>query len=139
MSYCTLSDIQTRTGSDQLLALADHDGDGSPDQAVVDRAIDDAESLINSYLGARYSVPLDDTPDSIRACAVSLAVYFLQLGRDSVTPDVRADYESQLGWLEEVARGQVSLGTAAEPDRDPEAPGVRYDGATRLFGRERPL
>ncbi len=137
MAYCSMSDIQARIGADRLGALADHDGDGSADQDVVDRAAEDAASLIDSYLDARYEVPVSPVPRRLRSCAVSLAVYFLALGRDSVTPDVRSDYESQVGWLEDVAAGRASLGEGL--DRSPDGGGVRHESQERYFGRDEPL
>ena len=38
MSYCTQSDIELRIGPADLVALADHDGDGDADSAVVQGA-----------------------------------------------------------------------------------------------------
>ena len=137
MSYCSKSDIETRIGTDRLTALADHDGDGAADQDVVDRAAADAASLMESYLDARYEVPVSPVPDRLRSCAVSLAVYFLALGRDSVTSDIRSDYEAQVAWLEDVAAGRASLGEGL--DRAPDGGGVRHESRERYFGRDEPL
>jgi phage gp36-like protein len=137
MAYCTMSDVETRIGADRLAALADHDGDGSADQAVVDRAIEDAGGLIDSYLAARYEVPVSPVPERLRSCAVSLAVYFLALGRDSVTPDVRTSYRSELRWLEDAASGRASLGEGL--DGAPGGGGVRHRSHERIFGRNKPL
>ena len=99
MSYCSQSDIETRIGPADLVALADHDGDGSADSAVVQGAITSAQALIDSYLSVRYAVPVAPVPDALKTRAVSLAVYFLRLGRDSVTDDVRASTATtSTGW-----------------------------------------
>ena len=137
MSYCTQTDIENRIGADRLTALADHDGDGSPDDDVVDTAICDAQTLMDSYLDTRYTVPVSPVPGTLKSCAVSLAVYFLALGRDSVTPDVRADYRAQLRWLEDVAAGRASLGGGR--GAWPGSSGVRHESSPRLFGRDEPL
>ena len=137
MAYCSESDIEDRMGQDRLMALADHDGDGTADAEVVDRAIEDAQSLIDSYLDTRYAVPVSPVPDRLKSCAVSLAVYFMALGRDSVTPDLRSHYEGQLRWLEDVVAGRASLGDGR--GRAPGASGVRHESQERLFGRDEPL
>ncbi len=139
MAYCTYSDIDKRIGTEDLAALADYDGDGTPDADVVAAAIDDAASLIDSYLSVRFTVPVSPVPDVLRTRAVNLAVYFLRLRRDSATQDARRQYEDDIAWLREVASGAVSLGiepSAAEGDR---APGVRYESQKRIFGRDEPL
>ena len=139
MTYCTQVDIQKRIGQADLAALSDYSGDGNPDTDVVEAAIADACALIDSYLSVRFTVPVSPVPSVLRARAVNLAVYFLRLGRDSATEDVRRQYEDDVTWLREVVSGAVSLGiepSAAEGDR---SPGVQYEGQRRIFGRDEPL
>jgi len=139
MAYCTQEDIEKRIGEDDVAALTDYDGDGSPDTEVVAAAIGDACALIDSYLSVRFTVPVSPVADVLRTRAVNLSVYFLRLGRDSATEDVRRQYEDDVAWLGEVVNGKVSLGiepSAAEGDR---APGVRYESQPRIFGRDEPL
>jgi len=94
MGYCTMEDLELRLTEEELRDLADYDGDGEPDQAVVERAIRSAQALMDSYLAIRFAVPVSlpggGCPDVLNARAVNLAVYFLRLGRDSVTQDARA-------------------------------------------------
>jgi len=143
MAYCTSDDVQTRIGEEDLAALADYDGDGEADEAVVEQAIRSAEALIDSYLAVRFSVPVvkpdDECPDALKTRAVNLAVYFLRLGRDSVTDDVRAQYEDDVAWLQQVVAGAVSLGFEPTPNESAAAPRVRYETQPRIFGRDEPL
>jgi phage gp36-like protein len=143
MAYCTSADIETRIGPADLAALADHDGDGNPDGDVVTQAIRSAESLMDSYIGVRYAVPVElpggGCPEVVTTRAVNLAVYFLRLGRDSVTEDARAQYEDDVRWLTQVAAGRVSLGVEPAPTESGGAATVRAESAPRLFGRSEPL
>lgn len=143
MSYCTQTDIEARVGEAELTRLADHDGDDSPDATVVEGALSAAEALMDSYLGVRFAVPVlkpdGEPPEVLRARAVSLAVYFLRFGRDSVTEDARAQHAEDLAWLQAVAAGTVSLGVQPAPAESPGAPGVEHEGQQRLFGRSEPL
>lgn len=139
MAYCTFDDIQTRIGADDLAALADYDGDGAADPDIVAEAIRNAESLIDSYVGVRFAVPVDPAPDILRTRAVNLAVYFLRLGRDSVTEDARAQYEDDVHWLNQVAAGAVSLGLEDSPGESPGAATAHFGTQPRLFGRDEPL
>jgi len=143
MTYCTQEDIETRIGPDDLVALADHDGDGTADTTVVEQAILSADAVIDTHLGVRFAVPVltaaGEPPDALRARAVNLAVYFLHLGRDSVTEDLRAQHEADLEWLRQVATGRASVGIVPEPAESSAASGVRSESGPRLFGRDEPL
>jgi phage gp36-like protein len=143
MSYCTYDDVETRLGADELAALADYDGDGSADPEVVEQAIRSAGALVDSYLGVRFAVPValpgGGCPEVLTTRAVNLAVYFLRLGRDSVTEDARAQYEDDVAWLREVVAGTVSLGVEPAPSGGAGAPGARWEGQPRIFGRDEPL
>jgi len=141
--YCDQTDIERRIGEADLTALADYDGDGDADAAVVEQAIRSAGALIDSYLGVRFAVPVslpDGTcPAALATRAVNLAVYFLRLGRDSVTEDVRAQYEDDVAWLRAIVAGAVSLGVEPTPAEGPRAPAARHEAQPRLFGRREPL
>jgi phage gp36-like protein len=143
MSYCSYEDLETRLGADDLAALADHDGDGTADADVVAGAIGSAEALIDSYLSVRFAVPValsdGSCPPVLGTRAVNLAIYFLRLGRDSVTPDARAQYEDDVHWLGQVVAGNVALGVEPNPSESAGAPLVRYETQPRLFGRGEPL
>ncbi len=143
MAYCTSDDIEGRIGAADLAALADYDGDGDADADVVERAVRSADALMDSYLGVKFAVPValagGGCPEALTARAVSLAIYFLRLGRDSVTEDARAQYEDDVAWLREVVAGTVSLGVEPSPAEGEGAPGVRYRAQPRLFGRGEPL
>jgi phage gp36-like protein len=141
MTYCSQDDLQDRLGAEELARLADLDGDGTPDADVLARALADADATIDSYLGRRYTLPVaesdGETPPSVRTRAVNLAVYFLKLGRDSVTEDVRTQHTEDILWLERASRGRVSLGDAVASV--PGASAGRMESRPRLFGRSEPL
>jgi len=110
---------------------------------VVARAIEDAQALMDSYLAVRFAVPVrrpdGRCPPAVAVRAVNLAVYFLRLGRDSVTPDARAQYEDDVRWLTEVVAGRAALGIEDCPSESVGAPRVRSETCPRLFGRREPL
>ncbi len=141
--YCTYEDLETRLGAEDLAALADYDGDGAADQAVVQQAVESAEAIIDSYLGIRFAVPVLDeegrAPAVLKTRAVNLAVYFLRLARDSVTEDARAQHEADVEWLRLVASGKGGLGVEPAPAESPGATEVRHRSESRLFGRDEPL
>ena len=141
MTYCSQDDLQDRLGAEEVARLADLDGDGVPDADVIARALADADATIDSYLGRRYTLPVaapdGSTPSVVRTRAVNLAVYFLKLGRDSVTDDVRGQHEEDVQWLQAASAGRASLAKAAP--RPASSGGGRTDTRPRLFGRKQPL
>jgi phage gp36-like protein len=141
MTYCSQDDLQDRLGAEELARLADLDGDGTPDPGVIARALADADATIDSYLGRRYALPVaspdGSTPAVVRTRAMNLAVYFLKLGRDSVTDDVRDQHAEDMRWLERASLGRAALGEAVALPAD--TGGARVDSRPRLFGRNQPL
>ena len=139
MGYCAQSDIEDVLTGDEIVQCADYDGDGIADSDVIARAIDWADRKIDSYLGARYEIPLSSTPDVVKNCSVSITIYRLYANRRSVSEDTRDEYKDWIKWLEDVAAGKISLGLSDPPDESPGAGGVRYSGDDRHFGRDKAL
>ncbi|OGB82020.1 MAG: hypothetical protein A2496_05300 [Burkholderiales bacterium RIFOXYC12_FULL_60_6] len=115
MSYATLADILEQLPEADLIGLTDDLGIGEVNQGAVDRAIADADSMIDSYIQARYPAPLSPVPSSIRRIAVDLAVYDLHSRRGSLEiPEPRKDrHKAALRFLEQLAEGKLTLGVAA--------------------------
>ena len=139
MAYCTQADLEDRYRAENLLALADYDGDGVADSDVVAKAIADASYEMDSYLGKLYAVPITPAPECLRRCATTIAWYYLRLGRESVTEDARNAYEDCVRLLKEIAAGKVDIGVDPKPTASAAVPGVRYDSQDRLFGRDKAL
>ena len=140
MAYCTLADIERRITSDDLVRLADHDGDGLADAAVVTQAIEDAQGVIDSYLGVVYAVPIPaPIPDVLRQYCVTMAVYFLCKGRRALTPETIDNYDKAIAWLKAVVAGTATLGIPTPPAPSSGAPSVEFEVKDRVFGRDEPL
>ncbi|WP_029009391.1 gp436 family protein [Azospirillum halopraeferens] len=136
MSYATLQDLIDRYGSDELVQLTDRAEvpTGAIDEAVVERALDDARRLIDGYAGARYRLPLAPVPDLVRRIACDLARYFLH--SNAPTELVKDSHKEALRLLEKVAAGAVVLQAAgAEAPASPYTGAAFIAGGDRLFGR----
>lgn len=132
MTYATQTNLTDRYGSDVLLELADRDGDAAIDSAVVDRALADADALIDSYIGRKYVLPLASTPPVLTTYAAQIAFYYLH--RDRPTDEARADYKDALAWLADVGAGRAELDVAgSEPDTASD--GLETSGPDRVFSR----
>ena len=126
--YTATADIYNVLSSKIVAELTDDTAGTTVDTDKVDSALDRAESVVDSYVGKVYSVPLD-TPvlDSIAHAVLVLAKCYLYHRRPGATPDeVQAHCDKIEDWLLKVSTGEVVLeGLAigkniAETDSDDE-------------------
>ena len=113
MPYCRKADLIARFGEDELLSLA-HDQNGALDDAVIDRACDDASGEIDGYVSAAgYPVPLSPVPRIVTAYACDIARY--RLYDEHATDQVQKRYDDAVKFLRSVSRGEVKLGISTGP------------------------
>lgn len=136
MTYALQADMQTALGDDELIQLTDRADPpvGAIDTAVLTRALEAADGEIDSYLAARYSLPLASVPTILRDCAVDIARYRLH---DRGVPDrVKDAYKDRIAWLRDVAKGAASLGINTD-DITPASAGLpEMTSGGRVFARE---
>ncbi len=129
--YATLEDMIARFGEEEMNSLCpSENGEINKETAVA--ALKDAEELINSYLAAKYALPLSVAPAClVRACA-NVARYLLYT---EVIPEaLEKQYEKDIAFLKDIARGVVVLSVAETGQSPSQADDVVYHGsAPRLF------
>ena len=134
MSYATKQDFLDRYDAGLLLLLTDRDASGQVDDAVLDRAIEDAMDEIDGYVGARYTLPLAEPPSILKRLTVDVALYRLSSESDALTEERRTRYNDAVKLLVRISRGEVTLGEpVAEP---PTAHRVRTAGQPKRFTRD---
>jgi phage gp36-like protein len=119
MAYCTQSDVQIAAGGEKnLRALADQDGDGFADDAVITAAISRADSLINVHLAKQVKVPIaaEYVTDEVKNRSAELAVYFMRKQNGTLSEEMVKDHELVLKELGNLATGVLAL------DADPAPP-----------------
>lgn len=136
MRYCTLADLLLAIPECTLVQLANDAPDAiAPDELIVERAVSQAEELIDGYLRGRYSLPLAEVPTVLRELTVNLARHWLYARRPEggELPDtISRTYKAALDLLANIRDGKVTLGVAtgaAAPERGP----VRVRSAGRVF------
>jgi len=77
MAYATAQELSDRVGSDALAAVSDRDGDAVIEDEAVTHALDDASADIDSYLAARYTLPLAAAPAAVKRVCIDIAMYHL--------------------------------------------------------------
>lgn len=135
MTYAVKQNLIDRFGQTELAQLTDRVDGTTIDDAVVNRALEDADGIINGYIQARYTLPLSSLPPRIVTVACDIARY--QLFEDAVTEIVRQRYEDAIAWLKGVSAGKVSLGLdAAGAETETESGTVDYEANDRVFNRD---
>jgi len=137
MSYITDQNIQDRVGLTTLIQLADDDGDGQADTAILDEIRGAADGEVNAYLARRYQVPIDLTIHTglaglLTSITLDLAEHRLRSRRPPVASDISERLRHALTWLSRVADGTLELpspGVALTSNRGPQA-ATRGDSRT---------
>jgi len=136
VTYALQADMVTALGEDELIQLSDRANPavGAIDAAVLTRALEAADGEIDSYLAARYTLPLASVPVILRDAAIDVARYRLH---DRGMPDLVADnYKHRIAWLRDVAAGKASVGLAPE-SLTPNTAGLpEMTSGGRVFARE---
>ncbi|MBW1666848.1 MAG: DUF1320 domain-containing protein [Deltaproteobacteria bacterium] len=133
MAYCTKADILKMLPYSQLIRLTDDEGTGAVNDERVTEAIESAAEEIDTYLGARYDLPLSSAPPILGKLNVDMAVYNLYSRVKEQMPEIRKDrYQNAVRFLEKLARGEVSIGS--QPPPDPPDSGD-YEGASQVDTR----
>lgn len=72
-----------------------------------------SESTVDSYLSARYKLPVTATdgtvPPVIRDAVLSIAKYKLYSRANAVTPDIQAQYDGIISWLRSISTGKADM------------------------------
>lgn len=137
MAYSTLDDLKNKIDEAALIQLTDTAGSGAVDAARAERAIRDADALIDSYVGKVYKVPMNPVPHIVTDVSAALAVFNLHMFRSVDSPVWNGAREKALSFLREVAEGKAALeGAVAEPQAADDTAGAAYfDAQDRRFSR----
>ncbi|MDP2786609.1 MAG: DUF1320 domain-containing protein [Pseudomonadota bacterium] len=133
MTYATLTTLNAQFGAREVVALTDRDMDGVPDQAVLDDALAAADSLIDSYIGRRYALPLADVPKLLVTLAGTLVRYQLSGAGVTETDPTRDRYRDAIKLLEAIRDGNIHLGPDPAGDQPAQASAIRVTGGNRKF------
>lgn len=135
MTFATASDLTTRYGSQEILLLADRDGDQEADAGVLESALADADAEIISELAGQVPIDADAPPRNLVRIACQVARY--RLYGANPPEAARNDYKDAIAFLRLVRDGKASLdGGAADPTATP-APSLAAatEPGSRIFTR----
>jgi len=108
MDYCTQQDMTNRFNEKELIQITDANNVGAINADKLSRAIADASAVIDSYIGARYTLPLSVVPGVLVNYACDITRY--KLYEDRVTETIEKRNKEAIDWLIRVANGKATLG-----------------------------
>jgi phage gp36-like protein len=137
-AYATIYQFRDAFGQESIeLSSLDYPDDDAEQEEVLNRALEDASAVIDTYIAGRYPVPLPAAPIVLIPYCLDIARY--RLWRNTDAPeDVRKRYEDAIRWLEMLAKGTVKLVLPQVLPTDPpiaptSGPHVQYDVSRRRF------
>ncbi|EJY4049056.1 gp436 family protein [Salmonella enterica] len=131
MMYASAQDMRDRYDNlDTLLFQPDSD---TPNEKKLAQALSDAGALADSYLSAKYSLPLAVVPQVLVQHCCAIAFYYLC--DQQATDQARDRYREALTWLREVKNDIIPIGVdeaGSAPESD-DLPQMQAEAP--VFGR----
>jgi phage gp36-like protein len=121
-SYASIDDVKARYEADVINRICWDEGTQSADLNKLARALIDSGSEIDSYLSARYAVPISPAPAILRNMNVDLGLYATALTSDKMFEELARRAENWRKHLVLIAKGQAGLGVredASDNDTEP--------------------
>ncbi|EAB3326333.1 DUF1320 family protein [Salmonella enterica subsp. enterica serovar Bovismorbificans] len=106
MLYASAQDMRDRY--DNLDTLLFQPGSDTPNEKRLTQALNDAGALADSYLSAKYALPLAVVPQVLVQHCCAIAFYYLC--DQQATDQARDRYREALTWLREVKSGSIPVG-----------------------------
>ncbi|EJN8826621.1 DUF1320 family protein [Salmonella enterica] len=106
MLYASAQDMRDRY--DNLDELLMQPGTDDLNEKKLAQALSDAGALVDSYLSAKYSLPLAVVPQVLVQYCCAIAFYYLC--DQQATDQARDRYREALTWLREVKSGSIPVG-----------------------------
>lgn len=139
-TYATPADLQARYSERDLRNLTDPDAQQF-DAARAEAALADAAVEIDSYVGQRYLLPLQNLQGeplqghaALLRCACDIAMYRLATLRPSDDiKDTRTRYEDVVRLLVRIVKGEVQLEGCASRDDVRDRPAMGHSAGLPVF------
>ena len=109
--YCSIADIKTYISANTMVQLTNDEGGTSVNITVSTEAIIYASTLIDGYLRARYTLPLDTHFPLLKILCIDIAVYRLysRRMRDDMPETIENAYKNAIATLRDIQKGVISL------------------------------
>lgn len=126
--YASVADLVARFGEVEIIELTDLERTGEMDNAVAERALEDATAEIDGYLASRYRLPVAGAAPLLSLLCTDIARFRLQTGVS--TEQARQRYEDAVRKLERIADGRINLPQETPPPAAGAPQTVKTQGRT---------
>lgn len=142
MAYITTGQLSQRVGATLYARLTDRVSGASPDSAVAQQIIDEAEAETNAILAHRYATPIDlaehpELANTVAARVLDIAEFIAWKASPFVSEvplRVQRLYSNATAWLNAVARREAVLPADRPPaERIAESDAAQFVAAPRTF------
>ncbi len=140
-NYLTNADVITRVGNKTAAELTTDSG-STPDTALIDQYIDEAEGEIDSYLSRRTKVPIDlvahpEVAAPLRGKVMAVVIYMMQSRRSDAPDDVRKQRDDAIDWATKISEGKALLPATLTPaPTTSDEPGAKWKSSPPNASRE---
>ena len=134
--YATKQDIIDQEGEQVLYDYFDRAGDGIPDDAAIDRALNRASGVVDSCLGKKFVIPIDPVHALLIGYVVDLALWF----GGNASEAWRTRYNDAIKWLKSVLNGDIDIGLVEidQPEAAPDSKDVIVaEASSQIFTEEK--
>lgn len=119
MNYCTYEDIQGHIPEARLVEVTDDlapNATGEVKVAIVEKAIKESSTLIDSYVRKRFPRPFQSVPEVLRMVCVDLSIYNLyeRVTELNITDGMKLRYDNAIKLLIRIADGEQDIGVAPD-------------------------
>ncbi|MFT4463709.1 MAG: gp436 family protein [Sodalis sp. (in: enterobacteria)] len=132
--YASEQDLRARYSVPLIERLVDERSDEVAARQKVSQSLSDASALMDSFIAARYALPLSVVPSVLKRHACTMAFYYLNDERAIEQTSQR--YQDALRWLEAVKKGELPLGVDSDNQVPDSADLPQMQADASVFGRK---
>jgi Mu-like prophage protein gp36 len=135
MNYCTYEDIQGHIPEARLVEVTDDlapNATGEVKVDIVEKAIKESSTLIDSYVRKRFPRPFQSVPEVLRMVCVDLTIYNLyeRVTEMNISEGMKLRYNNAIALLQRIADGKQDIGV----DPDEPVPETGFAVASKVSG-----
>lgn len=106
--YITVEELGKSLSVGLRTVLTSEDGT-TQDNLVIEEAIGQASSMIDSYASYRYIIPLSFVNEQIKAICSDIAIYRLFKRKDALSKEIIDNYKLAVEYLKDVSANRASI------------------------------
>lgn len=135
MAYATRDDVIASYERAVIDRVCWDNNTKSANYARLDAGLESASTEIDSYVSARFPVPVTPTPAILRTINIDLGIYYTALTADKLFDELRMRADNWRRHLVLIAKGQAGLGIHQSDTSDPTLTAEGSSTATGMFAR----